>query len=561
MAAPKIRWLLRDFPPFGFARELGLPPFHAHLLYNRGIRTAKDADLFINADERLRHDPASLPEMGRAVARLKNALHHGEHIGVFGDFDADGITGTALLVTGLCELGGKVTPYIPDRVEEGHGLNSNALRQLKGDGVSLLVTVDCGATSIEEVDLAAELGMDTIITDHHSLLPTLPSSYALINPRHPESSYPFPELTGVGMSFKLMEALHEEMGLPWPENLLEFVALGTVADVGPLTGENRFLVRRGLQRINGTPNPGLRALVGNARLNMGTLDTESLSFGIIPRLNVAGRLGDPGVSLELLTTTSDDRARALAADIEVKNRERQFLTRRSVEEAEQQVSALEAIPNILIVKSEEWIPGILGLVAGRLSEKYYRPAIAVAVGSESSRASARSIPEFDIVSALRQSADLFDRHGGHPQAAGFTIPTDALPQLEQMLGEVARSQLESLELRPTLNIECEVQLSAFSARNLDFIQSLEPFGEGNPAPLFLTRGVRVRDARLVGANRQHLKMRLWQRGTTIDAIAFNLGHMINVAGKPIDVAYTVGLDTWGGHPTLQMTVKDLRPSG
>ena len=557
MSAINRRWILREFPPLGFAKQLGFTPFHAHLLYNRGIRTAEDAELFLRSDQRLLNDPMLLPEMGKAVDRLRRALDGGEHIGVFGDFDADGITGTALLTTALRDLGAKVTPYIPDRVDEGHGLNADAIGLLHGSGVSLLVTVDCGATSIEEVDMANDLGIDSIITDHHSVLPTLPESHALINPRHPDSRYPFPDLTGVGMSFKLIEALHEAMGLEWPERLLEFVALGTVADVGPLTGENRFLVKRGLERINRTRNAGIRALAANARLKIGAIDTEALSFGLIPRLNVAGRLGSAGISLDLLTTDSAHIAQSLAGEIEGKNRERQELTRRAVAEAQQQIEMHDELPSILIVKSPDWIPGVLGLIAGRLSESYYRPAVAVSVGAETSRASLRSIPEFDIVDALSRNSHLFERHGGHPQAAGFTISTASLPDLERSLQHLASEQLDGKGLTPTLDIECEVQMSAFTQRNFDFIQSLAPFGEGNPSPLFLTRGVRVIDARLVGANRQHLKMRLWQRGSTIEAIGFNLGHKVSETRGNIDVVYTVGIDTWGRYPTLQLTVQDL----
>lgn len=557
MSATNRRWVLREFPPFGFAKQLGFAPFHAHLLYNRGIRTAEDAELFLQSDERLLNNPMLLPDMGKAVDRLRRALNGGEHIGVFGDFDADGITGTALLTTALRDLGAKVTPYIPDRVDEGHGLNTDAIGLLRESGVSLMVTVDCGATSIDEVDMANDLGIDSIITDHHSVLPTLPKSHALINPMHPDSCYPFPDLTGVGMSFKLIEALHEAMGLEWPEHLLEFVALGTVADVGPLIGENRFLVKRGLERINRTDNAGIRALAASAKLKIGTIDTESLSFGLIPRLNVAGRLGSAGISLDLLTTDSAHIAQSLAAEIEGKNRERQELTRRAVAEAEQQIEEHDELPPILIVKSPDWIPGVLGLIAGRLSENHYRPAVAVSVGAETSRASLRSIPEFDIVDALRQNAHLFERHGGHPQAAGFTISTASLPDLERSLQHIAQERLESHKLAPTLDVECEVQLSAFTQRNFDFIQSLAPFGEGNPSPLFLTRGVRVLDARLVGAARQHLKMRLWQRGSTIEAIGFNLGHKVSETRRNIDVVYTVGIDTWRRYPTLQLTVQDL----
>ncbi|MCY3638737.1 MAG: DHH family phosphoesterase, partial [Chloroflexi bacterium] len=301
------------------------------------MQTAEDAELFLNADERLLNDPKMLPDMPKAVERLRQALDGGEHIAIFGDFDADGITGTALLTTALRSLGAKVTPLLPNRADEGHGLNTRAVNLMAEGGASLLITVDCGTTSVDEVDQAAELGIDTIITDHHTVLPQVPASHALINPRHPDSLYPFGGLTGVGMSFKLIEALYGALDEDWPEHLLEFVALGTVADVGPLQGENRFLVKRGLESLNRTDNPGIQALAGSARMNMGTLDTESLSFGIIPRLNVPGRLSDPKVALHLLTTDSADVARSLADEIEHLNCKRQELTHRAVAEAEAQV--------------------------------------------------------------------------------------------------------------------------------------------------------------------------------------------------------------------------------
>ena len=548
----------------GFARELGFEPFHSHLLYNRGIGSAADAELFLSGDARLSHDARLLPEMDAAVARLRRALDGGERIGVFGDFDADGITGTALLTTALEDVGARVTAYIPDRVNEGHGLNAAAVRALADGGVSLLVTVDCGATSISEVDMASALGMDTIITDHHSLLPALPASRALINPRHPDSEYPFGELTGVGLSFKLVEALYGALGLDWPEHLLEFVALGTVADVGPLTGENRFFVKRGLARINRTGNLGLRAIAGNARLELGAIDTEGLSFGIIPRLNVPGRLGSARTSLDLLTAKSADKARSLANRIEEQNRERQALTRRATADADAQIAAELGdggdAPPIIIVKSADWIPGVLGLIAGRLSDRFYRPAVAISVGEGRSRASARSIPEFDIVGALRQVEPLFERYGGHPQAAGFTIPNDALPCLEDRLRAIAAARLDGMDLAPTIEIECEVQFSVFTPGNMRFIESLAPFGADNPSPVFLTRGVEVAGARLVGANRQHLKMRARQGGKTLEAIGFNLGGRAAEMRGAVDLVYTIGVDNWGGRSRLQLTLLDFRGS-
>ncbi|MCI0438327.1 MAG: DHH family phosphoesterase, partial [Chloroflexi bacterium] len=366
-------WRRRDAPPAGFAAALGLPFFQAHLLYNRGIRSRAEVEPFLFADVRLLNNPFLLPDMDRAVARLTKALKIGETIGVFGDFDTDGVTGTALLVRALRDLGGSVIPYLPDRVDEGHGLNGQAMRQLQDMGVSLLVTVDCGATSVEEVAWANRAGIDTIITDHHTLLPALPEACALINPRREDSAYPYGHLTGVGMSFKLVEALYATLGRPWPEHLLELVALGTVADIGPLTGENRFLVKRGLENLNKTQSPGIRALVSAAGLKLGALDTESLSFGLIPRLNVAGRLDHANLSLNLLTTASESQAEALAYELNRRNSERQRLTEICVAEAQGQIEAGGGVTSIIIVESKDWIPGVLGLIASKLVDTYYRP--------------------------------------------------------------------------------------------------------------------------------------------------------------------------------------------
>ncbi len=551
-------WRRRDAPPAGFAAALGLPFFQAHLLYNRGIRSRAEVEPFLFADVRLLNNPFLLPDMDRAVARLTKALKIGETIGVFGDFDTDGVTGTALLVRALRDLGGSVIPYLPDRVDEGHGLNGQAMRQLQDMGVSLLVTVDCGATSVEEVAWANRAGIDTIITDHHTLLPALPEACALINPRREDSAYPYGHLTGVGMSFKLVEALYATLGRPWPEHLLELVALGTVADIGPLTGENRFLVKRGLENLNKTQSPGIRALVSAAGLKLGALDTESLSFGLIPRLNVAGRLDHANLSLNLLTTASESQAEALAYELNRRNSERQRLTEICVAEAQGQIEAGGGVTSIIIVESKDWIPGVLGLIASKLVDTYYRPVVAISVGEELSRASARSIPEFNMVEALRGSGDLFTKYGGHPQAAGFTIPTRDLPEIKRSLQSSADSALRDANLAPFISVECEVAPAIFVGDNFSFIQSLSPFGEGNPAPLFLTRSARVVDARQVGNGGNHLKMRLWHDGAVWDAIAFRQGSKVGLTRERIDLVYTIGLDTWGSVPKLQLTVQDFR---
>lgn len=549
-------------PPPGFDRALGQPPFRARLLYNRGIRTRAEVEPYLAADSRLLHDPMLLPDMDLAVGRLRKALRSGEAIGIFGDFDTDGVTGTALLVRALRDLGAPVIPVLPDRVDEGHGLNREAVGFLRYQGVSVLVTVDCGTTSIAEVDLAASLGMDTIITDHHSITSHLPKASALINPRRPDSAYPYGGLTGAGLACKLAQALYADLGRPCPDYLLELAALGTVADVGTLAGENRYLVKRGIELLNQTRHPGLMALIARAGFRPGTLDTEALSFGLIPRLNVAGRLDHAILSLNLLTATTPETAAAIAEELEGKNLERQRLTEQGVQEAMQQVEAQSngAVPAIIIVKHRDWLPGILGLIANKLVDAYCRPAVAISMGDEISRASARSIPEFNIVEALRKSRRLFLQHGGHPRAAGFTIPTLHLPELERELRATAEEALAGMDLKPCVNIDCEVSPSLVAGANLDFIQSLEPFGEDNPAPAFLTRKARVVSTRLVGRSGQHLKLKVSQGGAIWDAIAFNQGSRAGLARERVDLVYSVGLDSWNGRPRLQLTVLDFQPA-
>jgi single-stranded-DNA-specific exonuclease len=557
---PKV-WRRRLAPPAGFARSLGLPPFQAHLLYNRGIRRPEELDAYMAADLRLANDPMLLPDMGKAVARLERALATGEVIGVFGDFDTDGVTGTALLVDALQELGSRVVPYLPDRLDEGHGLNAEAIESLRAKGVSLLVTVDCGVSSVEEVRLASSMEIDTIITDHHSLPSSIPDALAIVNPRRPDSSYPYHGLTGVGISFKLIEALWAALGRPRPDHLLELVALGTVADVGPLTGENRHLVKWGLERLNETRHPGLRALVARSRLKLGSLDTESLSFGLIPRLNAAGRLGDASLSLELLTATSPEAAERIAEDLERLNDERRLLTAEGVAQAREQVELQsQTVPPIIIVQHREWQPGILGLIAGGLSESFYRPVVAISLGEQVSRASARSIPEFDIVEALQGSSGLFHRFGGHPQAAGFTMPTRHLARLKRDLAAAADGKMEGADLVPTIEIDCEISPALLDDQNFGFIQALRPFGEGNPAPVFLTRNAVVAEARRVGKRRNHLKMRIAHGESSWEAIAFGQGDKAADSGATVDIVYTVGLNDWGGRQTMQLNVLDFRPA-
>ena len=557
-------WRVLPPPPPGFGHELGLPAFQAHLLYNRGIRTRDQVSPFLNADRCLLNDPLLLPDMEKGVTRLQTALSTGETIGIFGDFDTDGVTGTAVLQQTLEDLGGSVVPYIPDRVQEGHGLNEKAIRTLRERGVTLLVTVDCGSTDSAEIDLADSLGMDTVVTDHHTLGQDVPHALALINPKRSGSAYPYESLAGVGLSFKLADALYARLGRTRPDHLFELVALGTIADVSDMTGENRYLVRKGLEQLRRTNNPGIQALAARAGIELGSMETESLAFGLIPRLNVAGRLGHAGTSLALLTARSLEEAQPLADELDRKNQERQTLTARGVKEAQAQVEETVRfkgeLPAIVVVSSPDWIRGILGLIAGRLVDQLYRPAVAVCIDEGVCDASARSIPQFDIVAALHENRELFTRYGGHPRAAGFSMPASALPALKARLEKRAGEVLRGLDLAPKIEIDCEVDPGLFAEDGMSFIQSLEPFGVGNPAPVFVTRGVRPVEARRVGGDGQHLKLRLSHDGTVWDAIAFRQGDKLDGAQDRIDVVYNAGLNTWGGRTQVQLNVLDFRPS-
>ena len=553
------QWRRRVAPPPGFARAMDLPPLRAHLLYNRGITRPDAAASYLESDSSLLNDALLLPDMETAVARLRRALSAGEVIGIFGDFDTDGVTATAILTLALRELGSEPVPYLPSRVSEGHGLNDGAVRSLRSRAVSLMVTVDCGSSSVHELQLARSLGIESIVTDHHTMPETLPDIVAVVNPRRSDSRFPYQGLTGAGLAYKLAEALYGALGQPMPDHLLELAALGTVADVGPLTGENRYIVKHGLDRIRRTRHPGLTALIAKSGVTAETLDTESLSYRLIPRLNAAGRLSHAQMSLDLLLAPTPEEADAIAEQLDLQNDERRRLTAEAVAEAFEQVERNGGqTPPLMFVQHEGWAPGILGLVAGRLSEANYRPAVAVSVGETESRGSARSIPEFDIIDALRRSDGLFDRFGGHPEAAGFTLPSERLPQLKRELIAHAERQLAGTTLAPSIVVDCEISPAALDQGTLDFIESMAPFGEANPPPLFVTRDARVVEARRVGSQGDHLKMRLAHSGRSWDAIAFDQGSRAVERGSRIDVVYTPGVDDWQGRQRLQLRVLDFR---
>jgi len=550
------KWRLLPPAPEAYQCASRLPPLITQLLHNRDIPPG-EVDSFLTADRRLEGSPFTLPGMAQAVERIYKALLSGEKIAVYGDFDVDGITATIVMVEGLSWLGGKVVPYIPDRVREGHGLNSAAIRELRSQGAELIITVDCGVANVAEVKEARKLGVDMVITDHHLPLGELPPAVAVVDARREDSRYPFSELAGVGVVLKLQQALfHQDSRKERLDELLELVALGTVADMAPLVGENRYLVSAGLKALNNTRRPGLKELSRGAGLKEGRIDTEQILWVLGPRVNAAGRMGGASVSYRLLTTQSPEEARALAEELEKRNSERQKLTEEVLNKVKERIASKAGLP--LIIEGDESYPvGILGIAAGRLVDEFYKPALIINLGDDLCRGSCRSIAEFNIALALEECRDLLVGFGGHPRAAGFTVKRQNLAQLEKKLMSQGESQLSKLALKPELTIDADIPLSALDTEALALIQKLAPFGQGNPQPTFLSRGVEVAECRNIGSKGEYLKLKLMQDKAVWEAVDFS--RRVPAGGVPasIDVAYRLDKGYWGGEEVLCLNLVDF----
>jgi len=536
------------------------------ILFNRGYATDVEARAFLKAEPDFDTDPFQMTDMEAAVERIRYALEHNEPIAIYGDYDVDGVTSTALLVDVLNALGGNVRGYIPNRFEEGYGLNNEALSQLKDDGVELVISVDCGIRSPDEAHHARTIGLDLVITDHHHPSEgSLPPALAVINPKQPGDVYPDKNLAGVGIAYKVAEALiagQQSTNGFQLITLLDLVALGTVADLAPLVGENRFLVRRGLRQMRETTRQGLFSLAAVAELNLPKVNATDIGFRLGPRLNAAGRLDEALAAYELLTTTDVFKAGQLAQQLDVQNRERQKITREIQAKAEELALADETDAFLLFAAHEEFNPGVVGLAASRLTDTYYRPAVVAHIDTETTRGSCRSIPEFHITDALDKCADLLVRHGGHAAAAGFTVENDKLDELVSRLKSIAKEQLGEQDLRQTLTADAEIPLTEARPALLDALKYLEPTGYGNPDAIFVSREVRVRHARTVGADGKHLKMYLEdEAGASHDAIGFRLGELQPELPERIDIMYTYEINEYNGRVNYQLNLKDVKAAG
>ena len=535
------------------------------VLFARGYATPQAVRDFL-AGESLHPNPFDLPQMGALVERLRRAIREQEEIAIYGDYDVDGITALVVLASTLEALGARVRPYIPHRMTEEYGLNRQALARLRRGGVGVVLTVDCGIRSVDEIAYGRKLGLDILVTDHHSVPETLPQA-VLVNPKLGGSRYPFPDLAGVGVAYRVAQCLirvarrtARRSAPPLPiseDSFLDLVALGTVADLVPLVGENRSLVHAGLAQLNQTSRPGLVALLEVAGVARGHVDSEEIAFGLGPRLNAAGRLDTALRSYELLSTASEDRAKELAQELHEINAKRRELTDELGEKARESWRVGPDEP-LIFVAGPDFHKGIVGLVASRLTDEFYRPAVVIEVDGEHCRGSARSIPEFNITEALAECADLLARFGGHAMAAGFTLATEKLDAFQQRLLDVARSRLDGIELVPKVDVDAVHPLSDATWDTARALEQLRPFGQGHSVPILVSRDVQVRDARVVGE--KHLQLKVSDGRVVWDAIAFRQAQALEGLPPRLDLAYSLSVRHWQGEPRLRLVVEDMRPA-
>lgn len=562
-----FRWQIRDPAPSSVVRDLarqtGLDPILLHILYQRGITTPSEIDIFLAPDLSIGHDPYLLMGMEEAVARIHEAVDAGEPIRIHGDYDVDGVTAVALMVRVLLRLGARVDAHIPHRTEEGYGLSLEAVEKAHAEGIRVLVTVDCGITAGKEAVRARELGLDLIVTDHHTPGPEIPEAIAVINPRRAGCSYPFKDLCGVGLAYKLACALE----LPDPEpallEYLDLVALGTTADVVPLLDENRVFVKYGLPQLGRSRWPGLEALIDRVGLQRERITANQAVFTLAPRINAAGRMADARDALALLLTDDPFEAAELAKRLDEQNARRRKVDQSTLKRAQEMIDSQGGIEgrHALVLCAEDWHPGVIGIVASRLAEIYNLPTVLVAMEGDEGRGSARSVEGFDLYDALAQCAKHLEEFGGHAHAAGLSLARCKIAAFTEALEQVVRNKLKERDLHPTLQVDYEVQLENLTDDLLNGLKRLEPFGANNQQPVLLLRGAALGGPpRRVGPDRSHLKFSVrCSQNRPLDAIGFGMGERTSeLASGRVDVVFAFEENEFRGIRRSQLRLKDMR---
>lgn len=558
-ALPKVQ---QEAAVAAMARELSLPLSVCSLLVARGMIDPAAVQRFLQSPLSDLAPPSAMLDLDRAVERIVRAIRGGETILVHGDYDVDGITSTTFLTRVFRALGGRVVPFVPNRMTDGYDLTDAGVRAAVTHGASLVVTCDCGTSAVEPVKRLRAAGIDTIITDHHLPGGPLPDAIAVLNPRRPDCAYPDKDLVAGGVAFKLALGVLDAMEAPesLAFDLIDLVALATVADVAPLRGENRILVRHGLRKMAQSSLPGMRALLRASGLDAKELTAGRIGFVLAPRLNATGRIGSALRGVELLLTDDDGVALGIARELEELNRRRQDLDRQTLDAARRQLDALDMNEySGIVLAGEGWHPGVIGIVASRIVEETARPTVLVALENGIGKGSGRSIPAFDLHGALVECRELFVRFGGHRAAAGVTLETARVSAFAERFNEIARSKLTPDDLAHTLHIDLELPIDLANDALVDALKHCEPYGVGNPAPVFLASGVSAAAAvRRIGET--GIRTRLAHGKATLDAVAWDFAHRIRDFNwsKPIDVVYRLERDEWQGRARLQARIADIR---
>ena len=554
-------WQIKEANPAlqsHFSQNLNIDPIIAQLLINRGILEIDAAKRFLSAALSTLYDPFLLKDMDKAIARIKQARAHNERVLIFGDYDVDGVVSTALLHAMLTDFGLDVINFIPHRIEQGYGLNHEIADFAKEKNVSLIITIDCGITACGEVDTINKLGIDVIIIDHHEPPDDgLPQALAIVNPKQKDCAYPFDYLASAGLVMKLYQALFGKVN----EDYLDMVAIATIADIAPLQSENRIFVKHGLPRINVTKNKGLLALLDVAQIKNKSLSPYHIGFMLGPRINAAGRMDTAHTSLDLFLTDDTVEALRLAQQLDRHNGDRQRMQQNIVEEAFAIIEGDEGLrgQKVIVVSKEGWHEGLVGIVASKIKDKYYRPAIVMAIKDGVAVASARSVNGFHLQEALSKCGHCLENFGGHAGAAGLTIKEENIDTFRLLINEFAQDILVAEKLTPSLSIDCELPLSELNLNLVERVNALAPFGEGNPTPVFCTQNVRVFSApQTLGKNT--LKFWVSDGPFVFSAVGFGMGELKNQIqkGQSLDIAYELGIDDWNKAPAVQIVLKDIR---
>ena len=541
-------------------KEFGLSRLLSTIIVNKGLENKQEIDAFLNPTRKDFHDPYLMPDMEIAVKRIVQAIKNQEKVIIYGDYDVDGITSITVLKKFLADRGLEVDSYIPNRLDEGYGLNKAAIDKIVSEGYQLMITVDCGISGIEEIDYANSLGLETIVTDHHEPADVLPNALAVVDAKRKDNKYPNNQLAGVGVVFKLTQAISQVYDLEEKEYLkyLDIVCVGTISDIVPLVGENRVIAKLGLKLVEVTKNIGLRALLTS--IGYKKIDSSAISFGIAPRINACGRMGHEQEALKLFLTDNIAEATNITKKLNDYNRERQDIEKRIFDEVLVKIEKSEKDKPCIVLADDNWHHGVIGIVSSKVTEMYYKPSILICFEDGEGKGSGRSIPGFDLHDALTKCDKHIDRFGGHSMAIGISVSKDNYNSFKQEFEEFV-SNTNINELIPVIKVDEEVTAKDISVNTVKELSMLEPFGEANKMPIFMYKNLRISSIRAL-SDGKHLKLSLRDEGTFIDAIGFNMGYLVNefLLGDKVDVLGNLEINSFNGRESVQINLKDLRKS-